>query len=379
MRACIILGVIAVHTISNFNVHTKSLSGLDFVSSWLVMSFHFTREAFMFITGLVLFYTYYDREFKVFSFWRKRLFLIAIPYVAWTAIYILYEGTYFSKFHWTVSYLTHTFVKGLWSADMFFLYFLMVSMQLYVVFPLMIKFMRKFQRGHLWLFFISLAVEIGLMVFNQAYVQFVNIHDVPGWVGLIVKYRDRIIITYEFWFIAGALLAVHYQDVKAWALRHVRLLVSLLLFGLIVLWGVYFMNRFAFGLNDSRALDALQPVMIPYSLVVAAMLWLVGLKWQATSSSRPRLSRVIRFFGSVSFGIFLFHPVALHYVDKISSLIHASKGVHFALLPIWIVLAYVLSGGAAYVVGKIPYVSYIVGEKTKFSRRTQNTSLSKAV
>ncbi|WP_157071199.1 acyltransferase family protein, partial [Alicyclobacillus acidiphilus] len=95
MRACIILGVICVHVISAYNVRTPNLSGLDFASSLLVMSFHFTREAFMFITGLVLFYTYYDREFNVFSFWRKRLFLIAIPYVAWTAIYILYEGTYY--------------------------------------------------------------------------------------------------------------------------------------------------------------------------------------------------------------------------------------------------------------------------------------------
>ncbi|WP_067620331.1 acyltransferase family protein, partial [Alicyclobacillus acidiphilus] len=285
----------------------------------------------------------------------------------------------YHKFHWTESYLVHTFVKGILTADMFFLYFLLVSMQLYVVFPLMLKFMRKFQNAHMAIFIISFAVEIGLMAFNQSFVQFVNIHHVPGWVGDLVKYRDRIIITYEFWFVAGALLAIHYQTVKAWALAHVRMIVSILVAGLFVLWGVYFLNRFGFGLNDSRALDVLQPVMIPYSLVVAAVLWIVGMKWQRVSSELPVLSRIIRFFGSVSFGIFLIHPVTLHYVDKINSLVHASLGVHFALLPLWIALTYVVSGCVAYLIGRVPYLSYIVGEKTQPKRRAPAAPLSKAV
>lgn len=345
-----------------------------------MMMFHFTREAFMFITGLVLFYTYYDREFTMISFWRKRLALIAVPYVAWTALYILYTGTYLAHFSWAPLDLARKFGRGLLTADQFFLYFLLVSMQLYVVFPLMLKMMRKLKPVHGWVFAISLALEIGIMILNQSVLQYVNVYHLPTWLGIIVHYRDRFILTYQFWFISGAILAIRYQDIKAWVLQRVRLVWSVLLAGLILLFGVYFLNRFGFHLSDSRTVDTLQPVMIPYSFIVATVLWIVGMKWvsQRAQAKLAALSKVIRFFGGVSFGIFLIHPIAIHFVDKIDSAIHAPLSVHFLLLPIWIAMAYASAGGAAYLIGKIPYISYIVGEKTKWSR-TSKVELSKAI
>ncbi|TDY42597.1 peptidoglycan/LPS O-acetylase OafA/YrhL [Alicyclobacillus sacchari] len=381
MRACIILGVICVHILSGFNVTTSANSGLNIASGILIMTFHFTREAFMFITGLVLFYTYYDRSFSVLSFWRKRLLLIAIPYVAWTTIYILFEGTYLTKFQWTRSYLTHEFVGGLLTANQFFMYFLLVSMQLYVLFPLMVRFMRRYERFHLWIFAFSFAIEVGIMVWNQASLQFINIYQLPTWLGDLVRYRDRIIFTYEFWFVAGALMAIHYTKIKVWALGHTRMVVSVLCGFWLALFGFYFLNRFVFDLVGQRVLDTLQPIMVPYSFVVALVLWLIGLKWHSVSKepNMRALSKVIRFFGGVSFGIFLIHPIALHFVDKLSQLVHGPLGVHFALLPLWIAMTYVLSGLAAYCIGKIPYIGYIVGEKANWPRVQKSRTVSNAV
>lgn len=384
MRACIILGVVCVHFLSSFNTHTMPFSASNMVAGLLIMTFHFTREAFMFITGLVLFYTYYDRQFTMFSFWRKRLLLIAVPYVAWTALYILYTGTYLAHFSWTEPFLLHRFGRALLTANQFFMYFLLVSMQLYVVFPLMLKMMRKLKPYHGWVFAISFALEVGIMIFNQAVLQYVNVFHLPAWLGIIVHYRDRFILTYQFWFIAGAILAIRYQDIKAWVAARTRLVVTVLSLGLVAVWGFYFLNRFGFQLPDSRALDTLQPIMVPFSLIVAAVLWIAGMKWAAASAKegvRPRMqrfSRIIRFFGGVSFGIFLIHPIAIHYVVRLDRLVHAPLIVHFILLPLWIALAYTSAGVAAYLIGKIPFVSYIVGEKTKFNR-TAKLGLSKAV
>lgn len=345
------------------------------------MTFHFTREAFMFITGLVLFYTYYDREFSAFAFWKKRLLLIAVPYVVWTALYIAFEGTYMTKFHWTSSYLLHTFGKSLLTANQFFLYFLLVSMQLYVVFPILIKFMRKVPRAHAWIFGISFVLEIGIMILNQAVLQFVDVYHLPTWLGILVHYRDRFILTYQFWFISGAILAIRYQQIKAWVLTRVRMVGTALIIGIIVLWGFYFLNLYGFGLSGTRSIDTLQPIMIPYSFVTAAFLWVMGMRWVSASAAGDKLrvfSRFVRFFGGVSFGIFLIHPIALHFVEKLNSMIHAPLAIHFVLIPVWVVLAYTASGCAAYGIGKIPYVSYIVGEKTKISRRPK-VGLSKAM
>jgi len=365
MRACIILGVICVHVLSSFNVRTPDGSWMDVSSGILMMTFHFTREAFMFITGLVLFYTYYDRPFTATSFWKKRFLLIAIPYIAWTAIYILFQGTFLKGFEWTAPYLVHTFLTSLATANQYFLYFLLVSMQLYVVFPLMVRWLKRSERHHRAIVAAAFFVEIGIMIWNQASLQFVNVYQLPEWLRILVRYRDRDIFTYEFWFIAGAMFAIYYPRVKAWAMSHARTLFWTWLGMWCLLFGIYFLNRDGFHLTGGEIVDTLQPVMVPYSLAVALVLWRIGLGWQARRARglMPRASRVIRFFGGVSFGIFLIHPIALRFVELLADQIHVSLPVQYAMLPIWIALTYVSSGIAAYLIGKIPFVGYIVGEK----------------
>ncbi|SIS92690.1 acyltransferase [Alicyclobacillus vulcanalis] len=365
MRACIILGVICVHVLSSFNVRTPNGSWMDVSSGILMMTFHFTREAFMFITGLVLFYTYYDRPFTATSFWKKRFLLIAIPYIAWTAIYILFQGTFLKGFEWTAPYLLQTFFTSLATAKQYFLYFLLVSMQLYVVFPLMVRWMKRSVRHHRLIFAAAFVVEIGIMIWNQASLQFVNVYQLPAWLRVLVRYRDRDILTYEFWFIAGALFAIYYPRLKAWATSHARLIFWTWAGMWCLLFGIYFFNRDVLHLTGGQIVDTLQPVMVPYSLAVALLLWRAGLEWQARRSrgAMPRASRVIRFFGGVSFGIFLIHPIALRFVELLADQVHVSLPVQYAMLPLWIALTYVSSGVAAYLIGKIPYVGYIVGEK----------------
>ncbi|MDI9260062.1 acyltransferase [Alicyclobacillus sendaiensis] len=380
MRACIILGVICVHVLSSFNVRTADGSWMDVSSGILMMTFHFTREAFMFITGLVLFYTYYDRPFSAASFWKKRFLLIAIPYIAWTAIYILFQGTFLKGFEWTAPYLLHTFLTSLATAKQYFLYFLLVSMQLYVVFPLMVRWLKRSARWHRAIVVVAFLVEMGIMIWNQASLQFVNVYQLPAWLRILVRYRDRDIFTYEFWFIAGAMFAIYYPRLKSWAISHARALFGIWLGMWFLLFGVYFLNRDAFHLTGGQIVDTLQPVMVPYSLAVALLLWRIGLGWQARRAKGhlPRASRVIRFFGGVSFGIFLIHPIALRFVELLADQIHAPLGVQYAMLPIWIALTYVSSGVAAYLIGKIPFVGYIVGEKAGLPKSMTRKTASSA-
>lgn len=381
MRACIILGVICVHVLSSFDAQTLPFSKTNISLDLLTMAFHFTREAFMFITGLVLFYTYYDRKFTVWSFWRKRLSLIALPYVAWTALYIAFTGTYLKKFDWGPQALAHRFGHALLTANQFFLYFLLVSMQLYVLFPLIVKMIRRLENRLWWVVSVSFILEIGIMVLNQTVLNHLQAGQVPTWLFTLVHYRDRFILTYQFWFIAGAALAVKYNSVRDWVSRHAKVVVIAAIMAILALWATYFVERFGLHMTDGEAVDVLQPIMIPYALIVACLLWSVGLRWARarTEEHLARVTPVIQFFGGVSFGIFLIHPIALHYFEQIDQRLHLHGGLHLVLIPFTAVFAYVSSGIAAYLIGKIPYVSYIVGEKTHLRRSTAKSTLSKAV
>lgn len=367
MRACIILGVVCVHSTSTFNVTLPSTSMLNPVFGGLITSFHFTREAFMFITGLVLFYTYYNKTFTAPSFWMKRLQLIAVPYIAWTVIYVLFISTYQHNVTWQLGPLFHQIGTDLLTGNQFFLYYLLLSMQLYVVFPWMVKILKRTERYHLQIFIGSFLVEIALMAFNQFVLQSTNVYHLPPVIRQLDHYRDRFILTYQFWFIAGALTAIHYDTVRAWVEKNGRTLLWTGGVMLLLLWVHYGFDRFVLGEPESMNELVLQPIMIPYSFMVAISLWRLGNRFAAARVGREHqtLYRGIEFFAKASFGIFLVHPIVMHYVYHFVVPSHVSHYLMVPVLILCIAVIYLVSGVVAYGIGRVPWVSYIVGVKTR--------------
>lgn len=365
MRALIILGVVCVHTISFFNTLNSPLSGVNLSFDTLLISLHFTRESFMFITGLVLFITYYHKPIQPIAFWKKRFKLIAIPYMAWTLLYILFSGTYQSNFHWTWSNLVHTYVQSLMFGNQFFLYYLVITMQLYILFPLMVWALRKCARWHSAIFIASFILEIGLMALNQFMLQNMSLTGLPTWLTLLIQYRDRFVLTYQFWFIAGAIVAIHYEPIMAFMKRHTKTLFISLGILILLLWMHMFFDRLGIHESEGMAVLVLQPIMIPYSLLVTLALWRGGLGW-AEQRLKPRwhtFSSFIHIAASASFGVFLIHPLMMHYMALFIYAIHPQAALRVLLVPFAITFVYGSAIVIAHFIGKVPLLGYIVGQK----------------
>ncbi|MCL6443736.1 MAG: acyltransferase [Alicyclobacillus sp.] len=374
LRACIILGVICVHGISFFDLFVKQYSPANIGYDAALTAFHFTREAFMFITGLVLFVTYYHRPFQATSFWGKRFKLIFIPYVAWTVIYILFEGTYLKHFVWSWSYVLGDIGQALLTGNQFYLYYLLISIQLYIFFPPMVWWLRRAKRWHLHIFVASFVLELFFMWLNQAVFQNMRVQGMPTWLALLIKYRDRNIITYQFWFIAGGITAIYYNQIRAFLQAHTRMVVSVLLAGLAVLWAHFVLQRLWLHDDETMSTLVLQPIMIPYSLVVAFTLLRVGIGWaDHRESMRPQVvSKLIQLIAGASFGVFLVHPVVLHFVEVAIYKTHPPAGLREALLPVAILVVYAVSICVSYLIGHIPLVSYIVGQRSSLRMFMRN-------
>ncbi|MCL6548763.1 MAG: acyltransferase [Alicyclobacillus sp.] len=371
LRACIILGVICVHVTSFYNLFARPLSTANVGYEAALSAFHFTREAFMFITGLVLFITYYRRPFTPWEFWSKRFKLIFIPYAFWTLAYILFSGTYLKGFHWAFADVLRKFGVSLLTGNQFYLYYLLISMQLYLVFPAMVWLIKRLEKWHLWVFVASFGLEIAFMWFNRAVLQTV-VHPghLPGWEAVLWKYRDRYLITYQFWFIAGALAAVHYPRVKAYLLERSGIIYTAFGAMLCMLVAHFLVDRLVLGQDETISVLVLQPVMVPYSLAVTALLWRIGVAW-ASVRERPTLqwvSKPVKIAGGASFGVFLVHPIVMHFVEVAVYKTHPSAALRGWLLVPSIVAVYVVSIAIAHTIGKIPFVSYIVGQKTAWRR-----------
>ena len=127
---------------------------------------HFTREAFFALTGFVLVFQNRGREITPGDFWRRRLPLVATPYLAW------------SMFFWAFSLVTGTQQPASLEASMrlllkdlatggawYHLYFLLVTMQVYLLFPWIMKLLRATEGKHKWLLLGSGALQVGVTLF----------------------------------------------------------------------------------------------------------------------------------------------------------------------------------------------------------------------
>lgn len=381
MRAFIMLCVLSVHTTSFFNGLNQDMTRSFLGMGAVITSLHYTREGFFFITGLVLFVTYYHREFHPLQFWRKRFTLIVVPYIVFNILYILFEGVLSKSFNWSFADLWRLTWTSVVTGHQFFLYYILVSMQLYVVFPLLLMGLRKWERWQLHILIVSFVLQMVMMwAFKFGVIPGQNL---PWGLQQVYFYRDRFVFTYQFWFIAGGIMACHYDRVLAFVDRHRFALRAWLVVGVLTVWGHYFFDRLVLLQPEDIADTVLQPIMIPYSLLVTANVWYAGVQWsrrRARQGWQP-FSRFIEIASATSFGIFLIQPFPLHYME-ITILHWQNIGnpawLHFTLWPFCILFVYFSSMFVSHWIGKIPLLSYIVGRKVPIPRRSQSTAISRA-
>ncbi|MFD1673904.1 acyltransferase [Alicyclobacillus fodiniaquatilis] len=374
MRAFIMLAVLSVHTTSFFLSQNPDMSPAFLTIGSLLTSMHFTRESFMFMTGLVLFVTYYHRTFRAIDFWKKRFLLIAIPYLAWNVVYIIFKGLYYpSHNYWGALALWNDFRHSLFTGNQYYLYYVLVSMQLYIIFPLLLKGLRKFERYHVHIFIGSFVLQLLLMAICKFVLPGINKATLPPVLSNLDQYRDQFVLAYQFWFIAGGIVACHYEKILAFAHRHHRAILTALFCAVPIVWGHYFFDRLVLHEREGLAEVVLQPIMVPYSLIVTANIWYAGVRWaeRRTQPAWQPFSWFIKRAANASFGIYLIQPFPIVYMEKFMHHLRnigAPTWLHYSLWPFCILFVYFSGLLIAHWMGKIPYISYVVGRKAPFSR-----------
>lgn len=269
----------------------------DGVAAGLMMVLQFGREVFFALTGFVLVYSCLGKPFRAQSFWRKRFLYVGLPYVVWTVIY--YAFSFVSGPHAPFSWVT--LGEDLFNGDAeYHLYFLLVSMQLYLVFPLIIRFVRATADRAL----LVLAVVGSINLAWLAALQWFN--GPAGWGGFIWTHAYELLPTYALYVLAGCYAAMHLQTLLALLRANRRRLFIGALGGLAFTELAYIVQTA--WMDPRSANNPLQPVMVICSASVVILLVLAGDAW--ARGSRTGLP-AIRRGSEISFGVYLLHPVIL--------------------------------------------------------------------
>lgn len=300
----------------------------------------YTRYSFFALTGFVLTYQYRHRELKVWPFWRRRYKLIGLPYIVWSLVYWTYGRYELVGFHGLKQIVAtgagiKTAIKSiiydlLTGSAQYHLYFLSVSMQIYLVFPLILWVLRRTWGYHRYLLIVSGAFQaliFYLMLRNPLPIFAHGIGDVI-WRHLLV-----LLITYQFFVLAGCVAAMHYEGFQAFMIRWRRLILGL---GALTLLATLF--NFLHTVRQTESLIRGTPAATSIAgdsplavsmfrasntfllsnsfafIAIILILYVGGTIWQERRRPGSVPSNFMRTAADRSFGIYLAHALALREV-----------------------------------------------------------------
>ncbi len=291
VRLLTFAAVIAVHSIA----FTQQPSNQ--VAAGMMMLLQFGRETFFAITGFVLIYSTQRAYPGARPFWRRRVPAVVLPYLVWTFIYFFYTSV--ASAHGHLSWTTVAADIATGNAE-YHLYFLLVTMQLYLVFPLLMPMIRRAARRP-W------AVLVGVGAVNLAWLAALQYIPAPGGgASFFWHHGYQLLPTYSIYVLAGCFAAIHLTTIQSIVQRHGR---ALLAIG--VLAGTMAMAAYVAQLGDRAprvAAAVLQPAMFLTSLGATLILYVIGSRW---AGGRRRFEPVVRTASEVSFAVYLAHPLVL--------------------------------------------------------------------
>jgi peptidoglycan/LPS O-acetylase OafA/YrhL len=309
-------------------VHSIAFTEPPSNQAWagVLMLLQFGREVFFALTGFVLVYSAGDRPLPARAFWRKRFPLIAAPYLAWSAIYTLFHR--FGPAHLRPSW--HTVLWDVVTGNSeYHLYFLLVSLQLYLVFPLLLRFVRR-TAPRPW----PVLVVVGAL--NTAWFAWLQYGHAPSnWVGHLWPRAYELLPTYAVYVLIGCYAAVHLERVDRVMRERRRTMVAVgagaALIAELVFWAQV-------GGRDPRlAAAVLQPAMALTSIAALIGLYLAGTAW--TARGCPGAAFMTR-ASDLSFAVYLAHPLVLEL------LLHAGLGNGGQKVPAVLATALAMAGTA---------------------------------
>lgn len=303
-------GVIAVHSTS---LTVGSTSRGTLAAGFLLSIAHVTRSVFLFLTAFVLGHRYRGEVVHKKAFWKRRYVLVAVPYVVWSFIYVLADGNLTSPLA-----VTARFAKDLLDGGArFHLYFLLITFQLYAVFPWVLRWVRK---ARPWpLLAASAAVEILFTAGTHYWA------GAPSVLGLLLRHPGSWLWSYQLYVVAGVLAALHLDEVTEWARRHTRLIVGFSLLSVAVALISYELDMHLLGMAPVKAGEVFQPTVVFEAMAAIGLQYAAGLWVDQRAGNRLRARLTTS--SDVSFGVYLAHPLLLQAILAIT----AAVGVDAAL------------------------------------------------
>lgn len=348
VRVLLIVGVLYTHTETTMGNATTIGTVSRMIFSYTHLMLHFTRMGFVFITGFVLMWRYYQKSFNWFLFWGKRYLRIGIPYLVWITLYLgglilvrqqpLVGSNYWPKWWHIVT-----------SGNQFYLYYLFMIAQMYLIFPLIRWLFARLANWHVYLLLGSVILQLGLVAIIK-YIQ--PTHGGHPVLGVIFWHYGTDPLMYQLYFVLGAYIALHYQQMAKKIDQYGKQLAGIAVVLSVMTIGLYWFNLHVLKLSHHQAESIHQPFMVIMDVMVILLVWWLSrccIKW-INHKQQTYLNYWVHLSGQFAFGIYLMQTIMLTILAGLLRLTNWPSWLYLILTPIAFGLVF---GGTYLLVGLV--------------------------
>jgi peptidoglycan/LPS O-acetylase OafA/YrhL len=344
-RAIAIFAVLAIHATSRTLAETL---GTNMFHPFLFINkfSQFAVPSFIFLSGFVLFYNYIDRPLggkTLGKFYSRRLLYIIVPYVLFSLLYFALKMTVGHTWSLPPGEMASKLWKYLWTGTAYtHLYYIIIIIQFYVLFPLILWCLQKVRRLAAWAPLIGLILQWGFVLLNK----YMTNH------GYWQLSKGSLAITYFSYFLLGAGIAVYYSSLKKWLVptregwRSGKGPVWITLWLVWLVAGIVHVELWFNNYTKKTVINSLWYEGFSNLHALLSCVVLLQVSFLLYGAGRSLLTRLLLSAGACSFGIYLLHPLLLFFYRKLpfhgGSLAYTAAiagGWLFALFGSWLVVA----------------------------------------
>ena len=350
LRGFGVLAVIAIHTTGYFT-EIKQFNPLVLVNLWTDVFSQFAVTLFILISGFVLAKNYRD-NFSLRSFYKKRIRSIIPQYLLFSLLYTVFNNRVIMEDNSLKSNLA-LLLKNIWHSEAsYHLWFFAIIIQLYILYPLILKTYTLFKqrdKAELWIVLLLMIQTLFMVGLHTPYLSGVKIN----------------FIGFLFYFGLGIYTVDHFDLIRRGFKRQTTLLFTMSM--ALTVGSSFFI---IIGLTTGYRYNTMpayyfigSEIMYPIFRVIT-FLFLFNVARSLHEKRRSIFAKVINKIGDYSFGIYLIHIFFNQTTIKILKN-HQVGYDDWTFYPIVLGVTIVLSYLSVRLISYIPYSYYIIGSQRK--------------
>jgi len=326
----------------------------------LIMLTRFSRDAFLFVSACMLTYSYKDSEKIALVHYSKRRFLsVGVPYLAWTVIYFFYtsltdvKGIPYYSFHSAAIFSTaglHYFLHIL-LYGYYHLYYLIVIMEFYILFPLMMKFVRRFPHWHVQIMVFAFVWQIGFGVLVSPHFSAFKIS------GII---QTRLITSYVVYLVGGMIVALHLDPIHEWICAKARWIIACTILSAVAAEVLSYETRHgSLWPYLKTGTNIFSPAILPFNIGAILCVYLLGV-FLVSPRRRERTRAMVKSGSDNSYGVYLSQMLWIPLLVRIRN----SLGFHIpwgVAAPLALILVYFMGYVFTALMARTPVARAVTG------------------